>query len=113
MWKIKHFIDILKKSILFCRKYDYENFICTILLQNTSRSCAFAVRSFNVEVARVAEQVSQETIGAMRLKFWEEAIEKCFSGDIRTVPKHPVAVELYKVHTKSITNKISFFSQKL
>ncbi|KAJ8920764.1 hypothetical protein NQ315_004904 [Exocentrus adspersus] len=78
------------------KKYDYENFICTILLQNNSRSCAFAIRGFNVEVARVAEQVSQEMIGSMRYKFWEDMIEKCFTGDLKIVPKHPVAVELFK-----------------
>ncbi|XP_050309139.1 NADH dehydrogenase (ubiquinone) complex I, assembly factor 6-like isoform X6 [Anthonomus grandis grandis] len=81
------------------RKYDYENFICTILLKSKSRSVAVAVRSFNVEVARVAEQVSQKDIGLMRLKFWEEVIEKCYSNDIKQVPRHPVAVELFKAIT--------------
>lgn len=79
------------------RKYDYENFICTILLKNSPRAIAIAVRGFNVEVARVSEQVSQENIGLMRLKFWEEAIDKCYTKDFKEIPKHPVAIELYKV----------------
>lgn len=79
------------------RQYDYENFICTLLLPGSARSNAFAVRGFNVEVARVAEQVSQANIGLMRLKFWEEAIDKCCTKDPRQVPQHPVAIELYKV----------------
>lgn len=33
----------------------------------------------------------------MRLKFWEEAIDKCYSKDPQQVPRHPVAIELYKV----------------
>ncbi|KAF7283456.1 NADH dehydrogenase (ubiquinone) complex I, assembly factor 6 homolog sicily [Rhynchophorus ferrugineus] len=87
------------------RNYDYENFVCTILLKNIPRSVALAVRSFNVEVSRVAEQVSQETIGLMRLKFWEEAIDKCYSGNIKYVPKHPVTTELYKAISKANLTK--------
>lgn len=71
--------------------------MCTLLLRGNARSNAFAIRGFNVEVARVAEQVSQANIGLMRLKFWEEAIVKCFSKDPQQVPRHPVAIELYKV----------------
>ncbi|CAG9772020.1 unnamed protein product [Ceutorhynchus assimilis] len=78
------------------RKYDYENFLCTILLKNTSRSVALAVRGLNVEIARVAEQTSQDNIGLMRLKFWEETINKCYSKDLKLIPKHPVALELYR-----------------
>lgn len=87
----------LLQTLWFFRQYDYENFICTLLLKNSARSCAFAVRGFNVEVARIAEQVSQPNIGLMRMKFWEETIDKCFAKDPTKVPQHPVAVELYKV----------------
>ncbi|KAJ8962985.1 hypothetical protein NQ317_003799 [Molorchus minor] len=78
------------------RTYDYENFICTLLLKNSARSCAFAVRGFNVEVARIAEQVSQEATGLMRLQFWEDTVKACYLHDLRAVPKHPVAMELFK-----------------
>lgn len=71
--------------------------MCTLLLKNTSRSSAIAVRSFNIEVAKVSEQVSQKTIGLMRLKFWEELIDKVLSKDASKVPQHPVAIELFKV----------------
>lgn len=45
----------------------------------------------------MAEQVSQPNIGLMRLKFWEDALEKCYSNDLRDIPKHPIALELFKV----------------
>lgn len=81
-----------------CRKYDYENFVCTLLLKDAqSRTAAIAIRGFNIEVARVAEQVSQPNIGLMRLKFWEETVDKCFTGDLNKIPKHPVAEELFRV----------------
>lgn len=80
--------------------------MCTLLLQNTGRSNAFAIRSFNVEVARVPEQVSQQNTALMRFKFWEETIEKCLTKDVKIIPKHPVAMELFKVNNKLYVFKI-------
>ena len=65
-----------------------------MLLPSHSRASAFAVRAFNIEVARIQDQVSDPRIGQMRMKFWEEAVEKIFAGDAH---KHPVALELYRV----------------
>ncbi|CAH1183275.1 unnamed protein product [Phaedon cochleariae] len=102
----------ISDSVEYCassvKKNDYENYICTLLLKNTARSCAFAVRSFNVEVARVAEQVSQANTGQMRLKFWEETIDKCLKGN--TVPNHPVAIEIYKANIRKKLSKRYFIN---
>ncbi|XP_075220235.1 NADH dehydrogenase (ubiquinone) complex I, assembly factor 6 homolog sicily isoform X2 [Lycorma delicatula] len=74
--------DISTSPANYCvdlvRKFDYENFLCTLLLTSESRSLAFAVRAFNVEVAKVQDQVSQEQIAQMRLKFWLETVENLF-----------------------------------
>ncbi|XP_050510408.1 NADH dehydrogenase (ubiquinone) complex I, assembly factor 6 [Diabrotica virgifera virgifera] len=83
----------------YVKKYDYENFVCTLLLENSTRASALAVRSFNIEIAQVVENVSQETIGLMRLKFWEETVEKCLSTNYKLVPKHPVAQELFRANS--------------
>ena len=37
-----------------CRKYDYENYLCTLLLPAAARSTAFALRALNAEVATVS-----------------------------------------------------------
>ncbi|KAL1490943.1 hypothetical protein ABEB36_011612 [Hypothenemus hampei] len=87
------------------KKYDYENFLCTLLLQNLARSVALAVRGLNVEISRVTEQVSQVNTGLMRLKFWEEAIDKCYLKDFKQVPKHPVAIELFKAISRTNLSK--------
>lgn len=92
------------------RQHDYENYACTLLLRDSSRSVAFAIRSFNVEVARIGEQVSQPQIGFMRMKFWEETLEKCYSKDPLNVPEHPVAIELYKALMKAKLSKRYFMS---
>jgi len=40
--------------LLRCRKYDYENFLSTLLLPTaSSRAAAFALRAFYIELAQV------------------------------------------------------------
>lgn len=98
-----------KATFLWFRQHDYENFICTLLLKNQARSVAIAIRSLNVELAKVAEQVSQESIGLMRLKFWDEVIDKCYTKDFKQVAKHPVAMELFKVLSLNEFDKLYDF----
>lgn len=45
------------------RKYDYENYLCTLLLPRELRRAAFALRAFNVEVSR---SVSGHVSGASK-----------------------------------------------
>ena len=39
-----------------CRKNDYENYLCCLLLPKQLQRITFAVRAFNVEVAQVGIQ---------------------------------------------------------
>nr|CAD7586333.1 unnamed protein product [Timema genevievae] len=75
-------------------QFDHENFLCTLLLPHDCRTSAFAIRAFNIEVARVQDQISDPRIGQMRLKFWEDVIESIFQNKAH---KHPVALELHRV----------------
>ncbi|KAK5646425.1 hypothetical protein RI129_004889 [Pyrocoelia pectoralis] len=92
------------------KQHDYENFICTLLLKDTARSCAFAIRAFNVELARIFDQVSKPEIGLMRMKFWEETVSTCYNKDINKIPQHPVAFELFRVITQFPLTKRYFNS---
>ncbi|XP_055943348.1 NADH dehydrogenase (ubiquinone) complex I, assembly factor 6-like [Argiope bruennichi] len=76
------------------RKYDYENYLCTLLLSEPVKSAAFAVRAFNVEIAQVRDSVSTSTIGEMRMKFWKDALDKTYNNN---PPEQPVIQELAKV----------------
>lgn len=76
------------------RKNDYENFLCTLLLPHRIKSAAFAVRAFNVEVAQVEDQVRDSRIGAMRLQFWADALNKVYDDN---PPRNPVVLELHRV----------------
>lgn len=54
--------DLFQNHVGFlchCRSHDYENFLATLLINGQSkRRGAFAVRAFNVEIAKVAGSVS-------------------------------------------------------
>jgi NADH dehydrogenase [ubiquinone] 1 alpha subcomplex assembly factor 6 len=52
-------------------------------------SAYFAIRAFNIELARIPDVVSFPHIGAMRMQFWRDTIEKSFN---LTPPQEPVAI---------------------
>jgi len=44
--------------VLKCRKYDYENYLSTLLLPAaSSRAAAFVLRAFYIELAQVVENL--------------------------------------------------------
>nr|XP_060466914.1 NADH dehydrogenase (ubiquinone) complex I, assembly factor 6 isoform X1 [Panthera onca] len=75
------------------RKRDYEGYLCSLLLPADSRSSAFALRAFNVELAQVKDSVSEKTIGLMRMEFWRKTVDDIYSDN---PPQQPVAIELWK-----------------
>ncbi|CAH3176554.1 unnamed protein product [Porites lobata] len=79
------------------RNLDYENFLCVLLLPKGSRRSVFAVRAFNIEVARVQDAVSDPNIGRMRLQFWRDSLDNIYQGN---PPQQPVALELAETTSK-------------
>lgn len=95
-------------SSSFFRKFDYENFLCTLLIEGESRRDALAIRAFNVEIARIPTVVSDHKIALMRLKFWEDTIEKIFDQTNTKLPEHPVVSELSLLNKKHKLTKRYF-----
>ncbi|XP_012279840.1 NADH dehydrogenase (ubiquinone) complex I, assembly factor 6-like [Orussus abietinus] len=87
------------------RTNDYENFLCTLLLPKSIRSAAIAIRAFNVEVALVEDQVRDNKIGMMRLKFWEETLSGIYND---VPPRSPIALELHRILSKHKLSKLYF-----
>lgn len=52
-----------------------------------------ALRALNLELVRLPELVSNPTIGVMRMKFWQESIDKTFAGK---PPREPICILLHK-----------------
>ena len=74
------------------RDHDYDRYLCTLLAPIEMREAWFTLFAFNHEVAVIAEMVSEELIGVMRLAFWREALDKIYSA--QAAPAHPVAEAL-------------------
>uniref|UniRef100_A0A131YS36 NADH dehydrogenase [ubiquinone] 1 alpha subcomplex assembly factor 6 n=1 Tax=Rhipicephalus appendiculatus TaxID=34631 RepID=A0A131YS36_RHIAP len=60
------------------KQYDYENYLCSLLLPAGLRRSAFAIRAFNVELAQIRDVVSRADIGVMRIHFWKDAVERVY-----------------------------------
>lgn len=79
------------------RNLDYENYLCVLLLPKRFRTSVFAVRAFNVELARVQDSVSDPNIGRMRLQFWRDSLDDIYKDH---PPQQPVALELAQAVSK-------------
>lgn len=51
-----------------------------------------ALRALNLELVRLPEIVSNPTIGVMRMKFWQESLDKTFAGQ---PPREPICILLH------------------
>ncbi len=70
------------------RSGDPDRTLAALFAPRESRADLFALYAFNVELARIAEQVSEPELGAIRLQWWREAISRAAKGE---TTGHPVA----------------------
>ncbi|XP_037726895.1 NADH dehydrogenase (ubiquinone) complex I, assembly factor 6 homolog [Drosophila subpulchrella] len=98
-----------KHCMKLVEKYDYENYLCTLLLPRELRRAAFALRAFNVEVSRsVSGHLVEPQIAKLRLKFWHDSIDKCFEAESQRsyVEDQPVLRELKHTVGSRKLNKV-------
>ena len=70
------------------RAGDPDRAIAALFAPREARPDLFALYAFNVELARIGEQVSEPALGAIRLQWWREAVERAAKGE---ATGHPVA----------------------
>uniref|UniRef100_A0A1I8PJU6 Squalene/phytoene synthase n=1 Tax=Stomoxys calcitrans TaxID=35570 RepID=A0A1I8PJU6_STOCA len=99
-------VSAVKYCMNLVEKNDHENYLCTLLLDNAHRRHAFALRAFNVEVAKCSSNVSEDHIAKMRLKFWYDSIEKCYGKEKSYVADQPVLRELKSTIDTYQLNKV-------
>ena len=63
------------------RAADADRAIATLFAPSEARDDLFALFAFNAELARIAGQVSEPGLGAIRLQWWREAIERAANGE--------------------------------
>ncbi len=73
------------------RSGDPDRALAALFAPRDGRADLLALYAFNVELARIAEQVSEPELGAIRLQWWREAIPRAAQGE---ATGHPVADSL-------------------
>jgi phytoene synthase len=70
------------------RSGDPDRALAALFAPRETRTDLLALYAFNVELARIAEQVSEPELGAIRLQWWREALARARNGESTG---HPVA----------------------
>ena len=70
------------------RSGDPDRALAALFAPREARAGLLALYALNVELARIAEQVSEPELGAIRLQWWREALERAAKGE---ATGHPVA----------------------
>jgi phytoene synthase len=85
----------LMDSVDFCtdlvRTHDFARYASTLFVPTEQRRGLLALYAFNVEIARVREQVSQPLPGEIRLQWWTDMLAGAGHGGVEG---NPVAAEL-------------------
>jgi phytoene synthase len=69
------------------RRGDRDRFWAALLAPEPARADLLALYAFNLELARIAEQVSEPQLGEIRLQWWSETLSASLGGE---ATDHPV-----------------------
>lgn len=72
------------------RDQDYDRYLTAIMLPASLQPLWVALASLNVELSQIMASTSEPAIGAMRLKWWQEAVEQSLQGK----PRHHDVLQL-------------------
>lgn len=70
------------------RRLDRDRYRAALFAPRPQRDHLLSLFAFNIELARVREEVSEAMLGEIRLQWWREALERAQSGE---AVGHPVA----------------------
>jgi phytoene synthase len=79
----QHCLDLVRAG-------DKDRFLASLFAPENKRKHLLALYAFNIEVSRVADQVSDPAMGEIRMQWWLDAIEAIYHGDVAegNLPKH-------------------------
>ena len=70
------------------REKDPDRYLAALFVPEGARDALFALYAFNAELAQIADEVTEPTLGEIRLQWWRDAIQVAASGE---ATGHPVA----------------------
>ncbi|MBC7103419.1 MAG: squalene/phytoene synthase family protein [Parvibaculum sp.] len=87
----------LSESMRMCldevRAHDHDRFLTLLFTPPLKQPSLVALYAFNLEIARVAETVSEPMMGHIRLQWWRETLEGLPRGETRG---HAAAIALHE-----------------
>ncbi|KAF3770603.1 hypothetical protein M406DRAFT_285350 [Cryphonectria parasitica EP155] len=75
------------------RHGDYDAYLIRQFVPRSAQHAYDALRTLNLELARLPETVSNPTIRQLRLQFWKDTVNKTFAGN---PPREPISILLHK-----------------
>src|ERR671910_1525393 len=72
------------------RGSDFERYAATLFVPPEPRRALLALFAFNIEIARIREQISQPLAGEIRLQWWSDLLAGTAHGEAAA---NPVASE--------------------
>ncbi|KAJ3910482.1 isoprenoid synthase domain-containing protein [Lentinula edodes] len=91
-------IDPVEYCTNFVQKYDYEAYLIGQFWPKEVRGPYFALKAFSTELAMIQDNVSNSSIGMMRMQFWRDATKALNDGN---PPAHPIALALHQASIKA------------
>ncbi|KAK3691978.1 Squalene/phytoene synthase [Podospora appendiculata] len=76
---------------------DYEAYLLRRLVPPSARDAYDALRTLNLELARLPETVSTPAIGRFRMQFWRDTVNSTFAG---SPPREPISILLRNAITQ-------------
>lgn len=78
------------------RQGDYDSYLLRRFVPRSAQNAYDALRTLNLELARLPETVSNPTIGQFRMQFWRDTVTQTFAGN---PPREPISILLYQAIT--------------
>lgn len=76
------------------RRLDRDRYLVSLFAPDRARPALMALCAFNVELSGVADSVSEPALGAVRLRWWRDAVAGIYDRGGGGLPAHAVAGEL-------------------
>jgi phytoene synthase len=75
--------DDIAYSAKLVRETDRPRYYSALFASERLRRDLFSLYGFAAEIERVPDQVSEPTLGEMRLRWWQDALEQAVSGEVQ------------------------------
>jgi len=70
--------DIVRRT---ARNGDFDRYLAALFVAEAARDDLMALIAFNVEVAQIADRVSEPGLGEIRLQWWRDALDALQAGE--------------------------------